>query len=188
MKRRTVLWAVLFALTLMACDDGSIDTTMIETSLTTTETTSTTVAPTTTVTTQATDLPRPIIEVTFDGEKCSVTGPTSVPARVGQAFVLTNNSGIGARLHVASIHSEATYDGLVSMNEAGDSGPPTVADFLGAEHFSFAPEHYPAVDLADNQSLNVRLLTYGQDAIFVESTALNQIWLCAPLEVTAIEF
>jgi len=39
MKRRTVLWAALFALTLMACDDGSVNTTVIESSVPTIETT-----------------------------------------------------------------------------------------------------------------------------------------------------
>jgi len=161
----------------------------IEPSVTTIPSVTTTVRTAPTTTTMV-DAHRPIIEVVFDGENCSVTaGPTSVPARAGQAFVLTDNSGIGARLHVGRImRDDLPYDALVRLNEI--PGGPSIMSryFVFSEYFSFAPEHYPAIDLADNQSLSVLLLTDGPYAMYVESTTLNRIWLCAPLEVTAVEF
>ena len=102
---------------------------------------------------------------------------------------MTNNSDIAARARVASIEGGATFDDLVRMQGVDfEAWPGSVEGYYRPyeEHYSFAPEHLPEVDLADNQRLDAWLLTYGQDLIFVCTS--DRDWFCAPLEVTAIEF
>ena len=201
-----VILFVGLPLLLLRGDSPVADEPVTEVPVSTTETdiVSTTVAvPETTSAPEVTGTERPIIEVTFDGEGCSVTGPTSVPAAAGQAFLLTNDSDIGVTLRVARIrydHFDAlaaakpgvkfeTFDDLVTLYE---TDPAAISEYwlLQEERLSFDPEHYPDIERADNQVIDVRLLgsSRGEDAIHVTSIALDRTWFCGPLEVTAAEF
>jgi hypothetical protein len=153
-----------------------------------------------------------VIEVTFDGRECVVTGPTSVPAGLGRPFVLTNTSGTLVDLGVGSLRGTSSSE-FMDLQRAADGFVYEDYEDLHAiytwldvrrEALSFDPEERPAIDLAENQTLEVRSLTFGTDIIYLITNAASNLpepgsakdglvspegyWFCGQLNVTAIEF
>ena len=128
-------------------------------------------------------------EVIFDGVDCTVTGSRSLPAG-GYAFVLTNASEYAdAWLFVASIIDGHDYQDLIDAH-AAVGGPPhsfVHPGWLPHEAVSFDPAHQPELQLAENQTLIVRTLTPGTDAIGIATEGpAEKLWLCGSLEVTGV--
>ena len=149
-----------------------------------------------------------VIEVTFDGQECLVSGPRSVPAGVGQPFVLTNTSGLVAELEVGSLQG-ISFSELAEMQRAAGGFVYDVEDrmweWLWPEAFSFDREDRPVIDLADNQRLEVRSLTFGTDVVYLVTNSIPVLtepgsatdgdlatpdgyWFCGQIDVTPIEF
>lgn len=149
-----------------------------------------------------------VIEVTFDGQECVVSGPTSVPAGVGQPFVFTNTSEQLVDLEVGSLHG-ITFSELAAMQNAEDGFYYPDLDYtyqwVWPEAFSFDREVRPAIDLADNQRLYVFSLTFGTDVPYLVTNTVPVLtqpgsaadgdlatpegyWFCGQIDVTAIEF
>jgi hypothetical protein len=125
-----------------------------------------------------------IIEVTFDGNECTVAGPTELPPWDHHAFVLTDASDLGAVLFARKLTGGHTYqDVLDAQEEAGGPGsywrrPSWVASALGR------PDLFE-VDLADNQGLVAVTLEPGNHYFLAlyTTTGPEGIWLCAPVDV-----
>ena len=149
-----------------------------------------------------------VIEVAFDDQECVVSGPTSVPAGVGQPIVLTNRSGLLGDLEVGSLQGK-TFSELAEMQRAADGFFYPDLDYtyrwVWEEAVSFDREARPAVDLADNQLLKVYSMTSGTDVVYLtrnSTLTLTQpgssadgdlatpdgYWFCGQLVVAAIEF
>jgi hypothetical protein len=149
-----------------------------------------------------------VIEVTFDGQQCVVSGPPSVPAGVGQPFVFTNTSEQLVDFEVGSLHG-ITFSELAAMQNAEDGfyypDPDYTYQWVGREAFSFDRDVRPAIDLADNQRLYVFSLTFGTDVPYLVTNTVPVLtqpgsaadgdlgtpegyWFCGQIEVTAIEF
>ena len=149
-----------------------------------------------------------VIEVAFDGQECVVSGPTSVPAGVGQPFVLTNTSGLLVELEVGNLRG-ISFSELAEMQRAADGfvydEENRMWEWLWPEALSFDPEARPAIDLADNQRLDAFSLTFGTDVVYLVTNAVPTLtqpgdatdgdlvtpdgyWFCGQIEVTAIEF
>lgn len=123
-----------------------------------------------------------IIEVTFDGNECTVAGPTEVPPG-DHAFVLTDVSDLGAVLFARVMVDGHTYqDALDAEEEAGGPGSYWLRPSWAAD----APVDLdpPEIDLADNQQLLASTLFAGNHFVALYTTTGPElIWLCAPLDV-----
>ena len=149
-----------------------------------------------------------VIEVAFDGRECVVSGPTSVPAGVGQPFVLTNTSGLLVELEVGNLRG-ISFSELAEMQRAADGfvydEENRMWEWLWPEALSFDPEARPAIDLADNQRLDAFSLTFGTDVVYLVTNAVPTLtqpgsatdtdlvtpdgyWFCGEIDVTPIEF
>ena len=123
------------------------------------------------------------IEVPFDGAGCTVSRE-SVPA--GEwAFVVTDNSDVGVdinNLYVSSLIDGHTFQDVLDLQtEVG--GPPNYypkPDWVVYEETSWAARR--DIELAENQSATMRVLTAGTDAVYLY-TRDDELWFCAPLEV-----
>ncbi len=123
-----------------------------------------------------------IIEVTFDGNECTVAGPTEVPPG-DQAFVLTDVSDLGAVLFARMLVDGHTFqDALDTEQEAGGPG----VYWTRPSWFAGAPVDMdpPEIDLADNQQLLASRLYAGNHLVGLYTTTGSElIWLCGPLDV-----
>ena len=197
LRRLSPRWLIpltLVVLLLAACSgsgDEAADTTLAST---TTETT-TTVAPTTTTTeaprttaastTTTVAMSAAAIGVSFDGERCEVD-TESIPAGA-HAFVVTNDSDQAVHLYVSILVDGHTFDELLELQEEVGGSPNYYPrpDWIVYEDFSFDSDARPEIELSDNQSMQVRALTEGADAVYLGTSVPNRIWFCAPLSVTA---
>ncbi len=145
-----------------------------------------------------------VVEVAFDGQECVVSGPTSIPAGTGQAFVLTNTSDIPVDLEVATLRDQ-TLEDLAELPRAADGFVYDDANEirLRRESFSFDPNDRPAIELTENQTLDVFALSYGSDVIYLVTSdrpTLTQpgsasnglvtpdgFWFCGQLDVSTNE-
>jgi hypothetical protein len=188
--------ATLAAVLLIAGCTGSDDT---ADEPTTTATPATTVAPPGTATTVATATTSDFTEVVFDGNGCTMSDPSTLPAG-DRGFVITNNSDdvptSDLYLVVASLHFGHVFQDLVDLqDEAG--GPPNYYPHpswlphepdIGVEYFDRPEVSTP--ELTDNQGLVAKILTEGNDAVYLYAGPYkggpepDRVWFCAPLEVT----
>jgi hypothetical protein len=126
-----------------------------------------------------------IIEVSFDGNECTVAGATEVPPG-DHAFLLTDVSGRdGAALYARKLLDGHTFqDALDIDKEAGGPGTPRPGQsWQGYVIPDFDP---PEVDLADNQQLLAVSLEPGNHLLLVwvpDPPGSFGIWLCGPLDV-----
>ena len=119
-------------------------------------------------------------DVLFDGEECTVTGPTSVPAGA-YTFVLTNSSELeGVQLFVDVYVDGRTWaDSENYIAEAGGDGANiSQPAWVRGAMFDFGA---PALTLSDNQTQIDHVLEFGPHGIMVEGAG---IWGCAGLDVT----
>ena len=149
-----------------------------------------------------------VIQVTFDGQECTVTGPTSVPAGVGQPFVLTNTSERRVKLEVGSLFG-IMFSELTELQDADDGFYYPDLDYtyqwVSPEAVSFDRDARSAIDLDENQRLEVYSLTFGTDVAYLRTNAIPVLtqpgsaaegglltpegyWFCGQIEVSAIEF
>ena len=132
--------------------------------------------------TQVPDVPTAIItpsstphtidfEITFDGNGCTVSGPTEVP--IGDySFLLNNSSGRGAKLVVAQLLDGHTYQDLVDLQaEPGDN--------YMIETWMSKPFYYTK----DHKIYIVSLDEAGEHGIVISEDKHAGIWHCAPFQV-----
>lgn len=176
---RTILGVIV--LTLTAC--GSTAETTTEDPVTAAPTASTAPAETT-LPPSTTSIAEPlaeIIEVTFDGETCTSTGPYEVPAGE-QSFVLIDLSTTSqAQQRAWAIDASHTYDDLLALQ--GEPGEYiSLPEWATTALTTFRPIDR---DLADNELGNKIVVEPGEYAITVGTGQPSGIWLCGQLIVVA---
>ena len=110
-------------------------------------------------------------EVTFDGNGCTVSGPTEVP--IGDySFLLNNVSGRGVKLIVTQLLDGHTFQDLVDLQtEPGD--------IFGIEPWMSQPFKYTK----DRKIYTVSLDEAGEHGIAIGTNNHVGIWLCVPFQV-----
>jgi hypothetical protein len=126
-----------------------------------------------------TDLPPPSksqsieieFEVTFDGNGCTVFGPSEVP--IGNySFLLNNVSGRRVKLVVGQLLDGHTFQDLVDLQtEPGDT--------YGIEPWMSKPFYYTK----DHKIYTVSLDETGEHGIAIGEYSHESSWLCAPFQV-----
>jgi len=110
-------------------------------------------------------------EVTFDGNGCTVSGPTEVP--IGDySFFLNNTSDSRVKLIVTQLLDGHTYQDLVDLQtEPGDT--------FGIEYWMSKPFYYTK----DHKIYIVSLDEAGEHGIGISVYNHVGIWLCVPFQV-----
>jgi len=110
-------------------------------------------------------------EVTFDGNDCTVSGPTEVP--IGDySFLLNNVSGQKVLLGVTQFLDGHTFQDLIDLQtEPGDN-------FM-IESWMSKPSYYTK----DHITWTVSLDEAGEHGILISVYNHIGIWLCAPFQV-----
>ena len=110
-------------------------------------------------------------EVTFDGNGCTVSGPTEVP--IGDySFLLNNVSSRRVKLIVAQLLDGHTFQDLVDLQtEPGDT--------YGIEPWMSQPFYYTK----DHKIYTVSLDEAGEHAIVISEYKHVGIWHCVPFQV-----
>jgi hypothetical protein len=135
--------------------------------------------PTDTLKPTATPLPLDdAIEVTFDGNACTVAGPTELP-RGEYNFILKYPSGERVDLWISLLQDDKTYQDLLAMqSEPG-------------EYFQ-EPSWVlwdPRILRGWNESVDGEVFTFmldkvGEHVIYAGTYSPGAIWFCAPMVVT----
>ena len=151
------------------------------TSTSTLPTTTIAAAPTTTPTTPAprgTSAPGDIIDITFDGSRCTYSGTTVVPTGV-HSFVVKDLTGEPpADMRTMAIADGHTYQDLLDLQ--GEPG-----EYVPLPEWAEWPlTTYQPVDreLADNESANQLILEPGEHGITIRTD--DGLWFCGALTVT----
>ena len=154
-----------------------------------------------------------MLSVTFDGNHCTIQGPSAIAAAAVVPVVFTNTSGTPADFHVARLgpnlaREERTFEDFVELQRASGGAlrddPANLGDspinWLRTEPFSFDHNAYRlAPTLTDNQTLKVYQLRPETGTSVVYVTRMGPFdpdyrvnpetyWFCAPFEVTSIDF
>jgi hypothetical protein len=110
-------------------------------------------------------------EVTFDGNGCTVSGPTEVP--IGDySFLFNNTSGRRAKLVVGQLLDGHTFQDLLDLQtEPGDT--------FGIEPWMSTPFYYTK----DHKVYTVSLDEAGEHCTSISEYKHVGIWLCAPFQV-----
>jgi len=110
-------------------------------------------------------------EVTFDGNGCTVSGPTEVP--IGDySFLLNNTSDSRVKLVVGQLLDGHTFQDLVDLQtEPGDT--------FGIEPWMSKPFYYTK----DHKIYFVSLDEAGEHVISISEYKHVGIWLCVPFQV-----
>ena len=110
-------------------------------------------------------------EVTFDGNGCTVSGPTEVP--IGEySFLLNNTSDIRVKLVVGQLLDGHTYQDMLDLQtEPGDT--------FGIEPWMSKPFYYTR----DHKMYFVSLDEAGEHVISISVYKHLGIWLCVPFQV-----
>jgi hypothetical protein len=124
----------------------------------------------------ATPTPIPPIEVIFDGNECTVSGPTELPTG-DHSFVLKDLSGQNQVLYVSHLLDGKTYQDLLDLQ---------------SEPGEYVPKPSWVVRAARGIRRNAkgeRVYTFsldkeGEHAIYIGSSHPLSLWNCAPLWVT----
>jgi hypothetical protein len=177
-----VVLAVIVSLVLAACAGAQPAPTLVPP-------TPTPIPPTATLTpAPPTPTPKPIskplpgsvaevIEVTFDGNECTVSGPTEVPTGE-HSFVLFDLSGQNQDLWLARLHDGKTFRDLLDLQpEPGEYYPKP----------SWAV-HPPKSTIGLNKKTGGKDMVFDLDEAGEYSMAVGgynprSLWLCAPLWV-----
>lgn len=122
------------------------------------------------------------IEVSFDGNECTVAGASEMPAG-DRSFVLTDMSDLdGVTVFARKLVDGHSFQDALDI-EAASGGPGAywprpswAADVMP----NFDP---PEMDLADNQQLLAVSLEPGEHLVAIYAINPELIWLCAPLDV-----
>jgi len=110
-------------------------------------------------------------EVTFDGNGCTVSGPTEVP--IGEySFLLNNLGGRRVILGVTQLLDGHTFQDLVDLQaEPGDN--------FAIEYWMSKPFYYTK----DHKIYTVSLDEAGEHGILISVYNHVGIWLCIPFQV-----
>lgn len=164
------MWAILITLLLVGCGAPAATPTLIPPTATPTP-----IPPTATPTLGP--LPGSVFEVTFDGNECTVSGPTELPTG-DHSFVWKDLSEENIDLWVARLLDDKTFQDLLDLqSEPGEYYPqpswtvhPTQLgrawnESIGGEVYTF--------------SLNIE----GEYVTLVGGYSPLSLWFCAPLKV-----
>lgn len=112
------------------------------------------------------------IEVTFNGNECTVSGPSEIP--IGERPIILNDlSDMNMRLFVSRLIDGKTFQDLLDLqSEPGELYP--------APSWVVDAQKYSASDSED--SIYV-LDEPGEYALYVYSLSPEILWLCAPRQV-----
>ena len=114
-------------------------------------------------------------EVTFDGNGCTVSGPTEVPTG-DYSFLLNNVSGRKVLLGVTQLLDGHTFQDLVDLQaEPGDN---FAIEYWMSEPFYFTRDHI---------TWTVSLDEAGEHGILISVYNHVGIWLCIPFQVIETE-
>jgi hypothetical protein len=120
-----------------------------------------------------------LIEVTFDGSSCTVTGPTSLPAGENQ-LVLKNLSDLTFGFWVSKILGDLTFQDL--LDEQGEPGR-----YFSSFTNRVSGGSITGLEYGENgeEIYTIYTGTEGKYAIYLyDQVSEAFIWLCAPLQVT----
>ncbi len=125
-------------------------------------------------------------EVTFDGEACTLSGPTVVPAGE-RSFVLRDVSDeqpAGLQIIVRELVDGHTFQELVDNQNEYGRGPGTYFGRPGWVYDVPLVGVTPAADLGPHRDFREVSLDPGTHAVAVWTPQGGEpIWLCAPLDV-----
>lgn len=117
--------------------------------------------------------------VTFDGSKCTVSGPDEVPTGKYN-FVLNDLTGEKrARIMVARLEEGKTFQDLANVFQ-------DLANIQGEPGMQISPITWISIPFnftVDRIVYTFYLDTPGEHAIEVGSYVPHNLWLCAPLQV-----
>ena len=161
-----VMWTILITLMVVGCGAPAA--------------TPTPIPPTATPTPTSEPLPETVaegIEVTFDGNECTVSGPTELP--IGEhSFFFKDLSGQNQVLYVSHLLDGHTFQDLLDLqSEPGEYYPrPGWA------------VHARNLGIEWNESVGAQVYTFsidydGEHSIHIGRYSPDSLWFCAPLEV-----
>ena len=118
------------------------------------------------------------VEITFDGNNCTVTGPTSLSVGEHQ-FFLNNLSGKNFGFWVSRLKGDHTFQDL--LDEQGEPGQ----YYLSLTNWVTLSATTEFEYGENGQSIyTIYLSSEGEYAIYLfDSAAHEETWLCAPLQV-----
>jgi len=117
-----------------------------------------------------------VIEVTFDGNECTVSGPTELPTG-DHSFVLKDLSEQYQALYVSRLLNGKTYQGLLDLqSEPGEYYPqPSWVVHKGSKGMRR--------NAKGEKVYTFSLDKEGKHAIYIGSSSPLSLWFCAPLKV-----
>lgn len=119
----------------------------------------------------------PEIEVTFDGNECTVSGPTELPMG-NHSVVLKDLSEQKASLYVSRLVDGKTFQDL--LDEQGEPGK----YIQEISWLITAREPGVAWDRADGGEIHTYDLTNeGEHVLYIGTITPYSIWFCAPFQV-----
>jgi len=125
----------------------------------------------------STSLPTPTpIVVTFDGNECTVSGPTELPTGE-HSFLVKDLSGQGQYLYVSRLLDGKTFQDLLDLqSEPGEYVPkPSWVIWQGRR---------PTERIAEGEHLYTFVLNKeGEHSIELYVSSPRSLWFCAPLKV-----
>ena len=131
--------------------------------------------PTPTPTPTSLPTPTPIV-VTFDGNECTVSGPTELPTGE-HSFLLKDLSGQRQVLYVGHLLDGKTFQDLLDRQSEPGEYVPKVSWVIHAG--KIGTERIAEGELVYTFSLNKE----GEHAIYLGAADPLSLWFCAPLKV-----
>jgi hypothetical protein len=125
------------------------------------------------------------LRVTFDGETCTVIGPSQVPS--GETFfILEDQNDLGASLYVSVLHDGYTFQDMVDLSDAAGGPGSYYPKPIWVENqrviFASPPEE---LVIAENETYVGFFLKAGPNSVYVYAN--RGLWFCGPLDVTETE-
>jgi len=119
--------------------------------------------------------PTPIV-VTFDGNDCTVTGPTELPTGE-HSFLLKDLSGQRQVLYVSHLLDGKTFQDMLDLqSEPGEWYP--------KPSWVIHPGRRPTERIAEGEHLYTFVLNKeGEHSIELYASSPRSLWFCAPLKV-----
>jgi len=156
---KQVIWVILITLVLAGCGASA--------------------AAPTPVPATATLPPIPEIEITYDGNECTVSGPTELPTG-WHSFVIYDLSELDVALYVSRLTDGKTFKDL--LDEQGEPG----RYWLKPSWVIHASQPGVAWNKPDGGLVHTYNLTKeGEHAIYIGGYTPMSIWFCAPFQVIA---
>ena len=119
--------------------------------------------------------PMPIV-VTFDGNECTVSGPTELPTGE-HSFLLKDLSGQGQYLYVSRLLDGKTFQDVLDLQSEPGVYYPKPSWVV------YAPRR-PTERIAEGEHVYTFILNKeGEYAIYLGTSSPSSLWFCAPLKV-----